>query len=116
MSASILIERIKQNRKMKIPAIGKFVFYARRPTDVEALEMRRSNVSYVDLSTKFVVDWENVTENDLVGGGGSDAVKFDSALWSEWCADNPQFWEPIASAVMDAYVQHVKDMEEAAKK
>lgn len=113
MSAD-LIKKIKQNREIKIP-VGKYSFVARRPTDVEALELYRSRTAYSEIAQRFVTGWAGVTENDIVGGGGSDAVEFSQELWAEWCADNQNFWEPIAVAVMDAYVYHRRSKEEAGK-
>lgn len=109
-----LIRRIRKQRELKV-TVGKFVFIARRPTDVEAVELHRSSVTFADIAEKFVSGWENITEDDVLGGGGSDSVEFDADLWREWCHDRPDFWEPIASAVLESYRLHASRLETEAK-
>ena len=57
-----------------------------------------------------------VSEDDIIGGGGSDKPEFSAALWAEWCADRPDFWEPIATALLEAYKNHARSLADAAKK
>ena len=95
--------------------MNKHTFISRRPTDVEALQLHRSEAEFHEIARDFVTGWDNVTENDIVGGGGSDAVAFDKELWNEWCNDRPDFWRPIASAVLDAYTLHSKRLQDAEK-
>lgn len=89
------------------------------------------------ITQRFVVGWEGVTEDDVVGGGGSDVVEFDVSLWHEWCADRKDFWGPCArhldgsgtpeereqckdcapltTAILDAYKDYAKEMDGAVK-
>lgn len=113
--SNALITRLKKQREGKV-TVGEFVFIVRRPTDVEVLQIRNSSMSWPEAAGRHVVDWSNVTENDIVGGGGSDKVPFDRALWLEWYADHPEFWEPIGQFVIDAYEAHQKDIEAVEKK
>lgn len=113
--SNALITRLRKQREGKV-TIGKFVFVVRRPTDVEMLQLRGSKKTWAEASGDYVVDWANVTENDIVGGGGSDVVAFDRALWLEWYSDRTDFWEPIGQFLIDAYEQHKKDIEVAEKK
>lgn len=109
-----LIRRIRKQRELKV-TVGKFTFIARRPTDVEAVDLHRSGVSFADIAEKFVSGWEGITEDDVIGGGGSDVVEFSAELWREWCHDRPDFWEPIAAAVLQSYQLHAARLESEAK-
>jgi len=103
--------RIRKARESQIEA-GGFTFTIRRPTDEEAV--RRQGESAFDFARDFVVGWKGVKESDLVNGGGSDEVPFDTTAWSEWLADRPDLWGPIGEAVLNAYMAHVKRREDAA--
>lgn len=109
-----LIARIKKSRETEVK-VDKFTFIIRRPTDVEAVALSRESTGPADVAQKFVVGWKGITEDDVVGGGGSEPVAFDVDLWREWCADNPAFWAPIAEAALKAYEAHAKDQETSAK-
>lgn len=110
-----LIKRLRENRKGKV-TVGKFTFTYRRPTDREAAEWYRSGAKDADIYLNYVSDWGDVTEDDVIGGGGSDALAFDLGLWREWVVDRTDFWEPIVIAVIGAYREHQKSMEDAEKK
>lgn len=114
MSAE-LAERIRRRRVIEVP-VGKFVFLARRPTDVEYFALRDLQENVHHLAMNFVTGWKNVTEDDIVGGAGMDEPKFSDDAWHEWCADRRDFWVPIGRAVIDAYMAHRDQMEAAEKK
>lgn len=109
-----LIEKLRKGREFKL-AVGGFTFLLRRPTDVEAVELHRSGGSPAEVAQRFVCGWEGVKEDDLVGGGGMDPVAFDLAMWKEWVADRPDFWAPIADAVLKAYQAHAESLETVTK-
>src|ERR1043166_7364319 len=102
-----LLAKIRAQRQLKV-TVGKFTFLARRPTDVEIVKLTRDGAEWYEIAAGYVNGWEGVTENDLIGGGGSDAVRFDERVWREWCADRPELWQPIATAVMKAYDAHAE--------
>jgi hypothetical protein len=106
--------RMRKNRELKV-TIGKFTFTCRRPTDVEAAAIYRNNESYAEVTRQFVIGWDNVTEDDLVGGGTQTLVPFERDAWNEWCPDHPEFWPVIANAILDAYKLH-RDREDEARK
>lgn len=108
------VNRIRKNREISVP-VDKYKFTARRPTDVEALALYKGDGAYSSVAADFVVGWEGVSENDVVGGGSPDPIPFSPELWREWCADRPDFWEPIADAVLAAYRQHAEKLASAAK-
>ena len=101
-----LIERIRTARQQRVPSRGK-IFIVRRPTDLEAMELREAGgIKQGELITRFVCGWEEFTELDLVPGGGPDAVAFDAALFAEYIADHPEHWPAIVDAVMGGYQTH----------
>jgi hypothetical protein len=114
-----LVNQIRKQREFKKAVTDAktgrvYTFICRRPTDQDAAEIQRGETR-PNLCQRFVVGWEDVTENDVVGGGGSDVLEFDPLLWREWVADRRDFWEPIAEAILDAYSGHAKEMDDAAK-
>ncbi len=110
--ANPLLARLRKQRELNV-TVGKFVFIANRPTDVEWVEMQQNGGKFHEIARRFVHGWENVTEDDIVGGGGSDAVPFEAPLWMDWCADHYEFWEPVANAVIESYIAHTKAIESA---
>lgn len=110
-----LIARIRKNREVKVK-VSKWTFLVCRPTDVEAVALYRGGMAYADIAQHHVIGWEGVTEDDIVGGGTADPLPFDSMLWQEWCADRSDFWEPIATAAMNAYEEHTIKIGESVKK
>jgi hypothetical protein len=110
-----LIERIRKGREVRIE-VGKFVFIALRPNDLEMLGVGAlDNEGRVRRALGYVIGWHNVTEDDIVGGANMDPIKFDADLWREWSADHSEFWEPIARATYGAYTEHARREVEAAK-
>lgn len=109
-----LIAQMRAQREVQV-TVGKFVFTVRRPTDVEAFSGQKRGDGPAELAANAVVGWKNVLEDDIVGGGGTDAVEFSPELWREWCADRPDFWAPITNAVVDAFKGHSQALEAAAK-
>ena len=109
-----LLGKIRKRRECKV-VIGRFTFTVRRPTDVEAIALHRSDSAFNSIAADFVCGWEGVTTDDLIGDKTADPVPFDAELWREWCADRPDFWGPIANAALDAYREHAQQLEEAAK-
>jgi hypothetical protein len=109
-----LVARMRQRRELVVE-VGRHKFTVRRPTDVEAISISNRNSTFDEIAAEFVCGWAGVTEDDLIGGGGSDEVKFTPDLWQEWCPDNPTVWKPIALAALAAYQEHAKLLEDTAK-
>lgn len=114
MSAE-LIARLRKQREGRV-TLGPFTVTFRRPTDVEMVAIGRGGLDWSVLARDHVVGWEGVTDGAIAGGGGTNVVAFDAALWREWCADRPDFWAPIGQAVLEAYTLHQAALGEAAKK
>lgn len=108
-----LVARMRRQREVRIP-VGKFTFIARRPTDVEALELHAKESTLAEMARRFVTGWENVVEDDVAGGGGTTVVAFAPQIWDEWCADRPDLWGPIANRVLEVYELHAKEVQAAA--
>lgn len=109
-----LVARIRRNREITV-AVGKFRFTAMRPTDVEMVGLHRGDAAFSEIAQKFVTGWSGVTEDDVVGGGTADEIPFNADLWTEWCADRPDFWALISNAVLDAYRAHAEKLAGAEK-
>lgn len=109
-----LIEKLRRARESKVTVDGKS-YTIRRPTDIEVWRLKEAgDDSDYTLATRFVVGWELV-EMDFDRGGGPDAVPFDAALWTDWLADKPLMWGPIAKAVVDEYTRHAAANKAAEK-
>ena len=111
---SALAQKLRKNRELTV-AVGKWKFTARRPTDVEALELHRRGAEFSANARDFVIGWEGVTKHDLGDRGMQDPAPFDREDWEEWCADRTDLWAPIAEAVLAAYTKHREEVESAPK-
>ena len=112
--ANELIARLRKQREFRV-TVGRHTFIGLRPTDVEALALHRASAEPSDIAVQRIVGWEKVTEDDIVGGGGTDPIPFAADLWAAWCADRPDFWGPIADAALEAYRLHAESLDAAAK-
>jgi hypothetical protein len=110
--ANPLIEKIRKARKSWVELSG-FKFEIRRPTDYEASQMKDSTLQ--DVVSKYVTGWDNVKEIDIFSSGNPVPAEFDSELWAEWVSDRPDFWEPLATAILESYQQHRTVSDEAVK-
>ena len=114
MSAA-LIAKIRKARETKVK-VEKFTFTIKRPTDLEMLELSAQRLKQVDILEGYVINWEGVTEIDIVSSGTDVAAVFSRELFAEWIADQPQLWGPITEAIVDAYQKHQDVVAEAKKK
>lgn len=113
--AQDLLGALLKRREVKVK-VGDRTFIARRFSDAEAAELDSKGLStYVDLTKQFVIGWEGVTINDVIGDGTMDPAPFSPSLWREWVADQPDIWEPVAKALLAAYKEHNGAREAAAK-
>ena len=108
-----LIDKIRKAREIETEADGR-KFTIRRPTDEDMATIRASGDSLLAVVKRFVIGWELV-ELDIIPGGGPEKVPFDSALFAEWVADQPDVWEPLGTAILNAYKAH-SDKRDAAVK
>jgi len=120
--SKLLIDQLNRKREVRIEIDkpkggGKIVFLARRPSDLEMV-----GVQDLDRQTQtkrglgHVFGWENVVEDDIVGGACMDPVKFDADLWLTWAADHSEWWGPIGDAIFGAYFAHLGAEADAEKK
>lgn len=106
-----LIDKIRKARETTVEAAGK-EFTIRRPTDEEAMQLGHLNL--VEIVKRFTTGW-GVVELDLIPGGGPEKVPFDPDLFAEWVADRPEVWEPLGTAIMNAYKAHADKRDAAVK-
>jgi hypothetical protein len=108
-----LIDKIRAAREISVEANG-HKFTIRRPTDEEAVRFSAEKIDLVNVVKRFTTGWD-LHEIDLISSGSSVPVPFDPELFAEWAADNPEIWEPLGKAIMDAYTVHASKREAAAK-
>lgn len=114
MSAT-LSDRIRRARNSTVEVNGR-TFHIRRPTDIEMAELyKEGDINKHHVARDFVIGWIDVKESDLLAGSKDDPVEFDREAWELWCDDDMTLWTPIYQAVMESYVQHANDRDEAAK-
>ena len=111
---SALAQKLRKNRELTV-SVGRWKFIARRPTDVEAIDLHRRGAEFSEIARRFVIGWEGVTRDDLGDRGMTDPAPFDREDWEEWVADRSDFWTPIASGVLAAYEKYRTDLEAAPK-
>jgi hypothetical protein len=66
---------------------------------------------------RHVVDWDGFTEADILGAsvGSSDTVPFDADLWSELVANNIEWLNDVAAALLKDIVDFLAAKDEVAK-
>ena len=115
MAAVDLVAKIRKAREFRIEIDSRRSVVARRPTDAEFFGFAQRGSNYSDIAADCVVDWSGFTEDDLIGGGGSDPVKFDARLWREWISDRQSLWEKFATAILESYNEHREKQEDETK-
>lgn len=106
-----LLEKLLRSRESGVVVDG-HTFTIRRPTDEDALTLQGSGP--LDFVKRFVVGWD-LTELDIIPGGGPERVPFSTELWSAYVSDHPELWEPLATPIVEAYRTHAVGREEAEK-
>jgi hypothetical protein len=114
MSAA-LIAKIRKARETKVK-VEKYTFTVKRPTDLEMLEISMKKLRQMDILEGYVIDWEGVTEIDIVSSGTDIPAVFTKELFNEWIADQPALWGPITEAIVNAYGDYQKRVTDAKKK
>lgn len=109
--AKSLIEKIRRSRESGVEVEGR-VFKFTRPTAADAPAM--SDMNNVQIAQRFVTGWD-LTELELIPGGGPEPVPFDSALFAVWIEDRPEYWAGLARAIIDAFVAHRNQQKESEK-
>ncbi len=112
---SALLEKLKKSRETHVEA-GGFTFTVRRPTDLEVVEMRGKPLTQGDIMARYVTGWSGVREMDIIPGGDGVAVPFETALFLDWAADQPDLWAPLTEAILKAYDDPQKRQDDALKK
>lgn len=97
-----LVEKLRKAREFGVPVNGN-TYTVRRPTDADVMNLPTGTA--VEFVHRFVVGWD-LTEMQVIPGGGPDPVPFDPELWAAWVDDRPEVWEPLAKALLEAYQAH----------
>lgn len=87
----------------------------RRPDEVTAIGLRNNFAA--DDAAKCCVNWEGITEADLLGAevGASDAAEFSPELCSVVLRDKSEWLMKVIEEVTSALKAHFKKKAEAAK-
>lgn len=106
-----LIDKIRKAREVEIEA-GGHRFTVRRPTDEEAFSFSQYNL--IEVVKKHVIGWD-LKEIDIIPGGDGAPVTFDREVFCEWVSDNPDVWEPLGTAILEAYKAHAEKRNNTVK-
>lgn len=98
--------------KIRRPAEAEFsAFFSQAPeADKRTLAVDIAHVQ------RYAVDWEGITEADLLGDtvGSQDPVPFDAALWAEAVSDRVAWCKAVAEALLNAISDHLAAQASAA--
>lgn len=109
-----LLEKLKQARQSRVQC-GEITFIITRPTDQDMAYANRVNLGQKEIFSKFVIGWEGVKEIDIIDSGDSTPAEFSPELFASWIEDKPDYWQPIAQGVKEAYKKHVEKRADALK-
>lgn len=109
---SVLSEKIRRARELRVPAGGK-TFIVQRPTTLDMVELAGQSAARSILP--FITGWEGVTGLDLYPGGDGAPVPFDAEACAAWLEDRVDILAAIAQAAVTAYEDHQRAQEAAAK-
>lgn len=111
---STLTEKIRAARRQRV-TVGAHTFIVQRPTDLEMLELSAGGPIDARRCLRFLVDWENVNEIDLIPGGSPTAVPFDFGVAQEWLGDRLDLMTPIVEGVLKLFEEHQAKQRAAEK-
>ena len=109
-----LLDKLQASRETWVDT-GGFSFKLRRPHALALQRMRDDNLISGEVVINVILDWKNVKESDVVPGGGSDPVPFESALWREWISDRPELWSDIMEALTASLTAYTTRLGQAEK-
>ena len=123
MASKELLAKLKNRRQKSVEvAEGKTVQFMRPPeADFPSLLSFTDGKGVWNVTLehvrKYVTGWKGVTEADLIGAsvGSSDEEEFDAELWGEVAADNFEWQQKVAQAILDSVVNHITERDATAK-
>lgn len=115
MDAKQLIAAVRRRRAQELDLGGGKKIIFTRPPEVEMnsiLKFKDGKATWlvdVDHVKKYVVGWDGFTEADLLGAavGAADPVAFDADLWAAYVEDDNDLVSKVASAILEAVVNHI---------
>jgi hypothetical protein len=125
MDAKLLLEQMRNQRKRWVQlSEGKRVQIL-LPTELEVVQnfVKPGDEGKLTLAAdypevqKFVCGWEGITEADLLGAavGASDAVEFNTELWSAFASENLEHVRKVARALLDGIAERTLAQQADAK-
>lgn len=109
---SALGDKIRKSRESVIE-VGGVKLTIRRPTEIDMMEVRAVGTQRAVF--RFVVGWDGMTEGVMIEGGDPHPLPFDQDACAEWLSDNPEHFATVVNAVLTAYADRGKTLEEAKK-
>ena len=96
--------RLQAAREKWVDVQGKR-YKIRRPLDRDMRALFKAGADVGEsLATDYVLDWEGVTEADLLPGvGGEDPVPFSRGAYLEWVGDRLDVLAEISNAIWTEY-------------
>lgn len=98
-----LLTRMRTARETWVDA-GKFRFRLRRPTTLQLAQWRERPLG--EMTFDVIVDWQGVTEQDLVPGGAADPAPFSPELCAEFLGETPDVMKVLMDAVIEMVRKH----------
>jgi hypothetical protein len=115
MSNLSLIERLKKLREFVVE-IDEFKFTLSRPSDLDIIELRGRDLPQSQILKRYVKDWGEMKESQIISGGTPEKIDFDSELFIEWIADKPNLIRELVHEIITAYQTHSESLDIAIKK
>ena len=112
---SALSNKIRKSRHISYQVEGGPKLLLIRPTLLEFMAMSEEGVSHADIARRFTIGWEGVRECDIIKGGTTDEIPFDSDAWAEWLDDNGEWWLPIGDKVIKSFNEYMERKEVSKK-
>lgn len=123
---SDLAQRIRNARIFRYEYQPGKAVKLRRPTDVEfravlehvqSLEASGGVLKETsEFVSKYVAEWDGLTEADLFDGGADVAVLFEDEALREWVEDHYEVSVKILNALINEYISFKEKLTEAVKK
>lgn len=115
-----LIKQMREQRMSWVALDDAHKIRIIRPTEVEIgahlIKDGRVQIDHLTV-VRFCTDWAGFTEADILGAGvgGSDAVPYSAALWTEVASDRVDWVSLVGNAILSAAAAHQEAKDAASK-
>lgn len=113
ISPAALIAQLRARREAACPLPGTAASVTvRRPPEADMGGLR--NATPLDIAVRYVVAWQGMTRDILLGDGNTDPVEWSAELWAEVAADHADWATAITVRVGELITAHLQDKAAAA--